>query len=116
MEKIWILAIALLLTMSGCGLKEMNSNIERSNTLIKENADAIEKSTATVYNNAQAVEESTALIEKNKAVMESLLSLIPTMPAKLTILLILCFLFLPTILIIFSIRRFEKKMEYLIKK
>lgn len=106
----------LLFSLSGCGIKEMNDNIARSNTLIEQNADAIEKSTATVYANVQAVEESTAMIEKNKALMQSMLALVPTMPVKLSILLLFFFLFLPTLLIIFSIKRFEKKIGYLIKK
>ncbi len=94
----------------------MNNNIDRTNTLIGQNADAIEKSTATVHANIQAVEGSTALIEKNRAVMEALFALMPTMPIKLGVLLLVSFLFLPSLLVTFSIKKFEKKLEQFLKK
>lgn len=93
----------------------MNDEMDRSSALITQNAEAVALSTETVHANIKAVGTSTALIEKNSAMMQELLALMPTIPVKLGIVFLASALLLPSLLLTFSLRKLEKKIDHLFK-
>jgi hypothetical protein len=102
--------------MCGCAsVKQMNDQIDRSNTLIYQNCEAVEKSTSMISANSEAIASSTALINKNKELMESIAALMPKLPIQLGLVLLGSCLFLPSLITALSLRRFTRKFDPLLK-
>jgi len=69
----YLMFLALLVALSGCGTVErMNYLVNSSTESIHCNRMAVERSTEVINHNSHLIQESTGALEKNRQVLESM--------------------------------------------
>lgn len=121
-----LILFGILICFAGCGtLREMNSNMEKTNELLDENIVVLTESKGTIENNTAAVTHSTdemqefeGIVADNSAAINKVMDEVHAHSYVLSmgVIVLLALLFLPSLILVIFYFKFLRNMKSILRK